>query len=138
MVSTLALSGAPTVAGRWSLLPPPEANPTVRASALAEQLLERHGVVTRGAVVAEGVAGGFALAYRVLAGLEESGRARRGYFVEGLGAAQFGTPATVDRLRSFSADPEEGTPPTAVTLAATRPREPLRSRASVAERRGRP
>jgi ATP-dependent Lhr-like helicase len=122
--SALALSAPPTVAGRWSLLPPPEPNPTIRSAALAETLLERHGVVTRGAVVSEGVAGGFALAYKVLAGLEETGRTRRGYFIEGLGAAQFATPATVDRLRTFAADPEEGVAPVAETLTATDPANP--------------
>jgi Lhr-like helicases len=124
VLSALAQTAPPTVAGRWSLLPAPEANPTVRSAALAETLLERHGVVTRGAVVSEGVAGGFALAYKVLAGLEETGRTRRGYFVEGLGAAQFATPATVDRLRTFGPDPEEGSTPVAVTLAATDPANP--------------
>lgn len=124
VLSALAMSAPPTVAGRWSLLPAPEVNATVRSAALAETLLERHGVVTRGAVVSEGVAGGFALAYKVLAGLEETGRTRRGYFIEGLGAAQFATPATVDRLRAFAADPEEGATPVAVTLGATDPANP--------------
>jgi ATP-dependent Lhr-like helicase len=124
VLSALAQTAPPTVAGRWSLLPAPEANTTVRSAALAETLLERHGVVTRGAVVSEGVAGGFALAYKVLAGLEETGRTRRGYFVDGLGAAQFATPATVDRLRTFATDPEDGTPPAAVTLGATDPANP--------------
>lgn len=124
VLSALAMSAPPTVAGRWSLLPAPEANTTVRSAALAETLLERHGVVTRGAVVSEGVAGGFALAYKVLAGLEETGRTRRGYFIEGLGAAQFATPATVDRLRTFAADPDEGAAPVAVTLGATDPANP--------------
>ncbi len=78
--------------------PRPRSSPTVRATALAEQLLERHGIVTRGAVMSEGVVGGFPTAYKVLSGLEETGRTRRGYFIEGLGAAQFATPATVDRL----------------------------------------
>jgi ATP-dependent Lhr-like helicase len=118
------MSAPPTVAGRWSLLPAPEANPTVRSAALAETLLERHGVVTRGAVVSEGVAGGFALAYKVLASLEETGRTRRGYFVDGLGAAQFATPAIIDRLRTFAAEPEEGATPVAVTLGATDPANP--------------
>jgi ATP-dependent Lhr-like helicase len=124
VLSALAQSAPPAVAGRWSLLPPPEPNATIRSAALAEQLLERHGVVTRGAVVSEGVAGGFALAYKVLAGLEETGRTRRGYFVDGLGAAQFATPATVDRLRAFAADPEDGATPVAVTLSATDPANP--------------
>jgi ATP-dependent Lhr-like helicase len=116
------------VAGRWSLLPETEIVTTARATALAEQLLERHGVVTRGAVVSEGVVGGFALAYRVLSGLEETGRTRRGYFVEGLGAAQFATPATVDRLRAFVADDASGSlqekPRVALTLAACDPANP--------------
>ncbi len=122
--SSSAQTAPPTVAGRWSLLPQPETATTVRAAALAEQLLDRHGIVTRGAVQSEGVAGGFALAYKVLAGLEETGRTRRGYFVEGLGAAQFATPATVDRVRAFAPEPEENAPPAALTLAATDPANP--------------
>ncbi|MFZ7087298.1 Lhr family ATP-dependent helicase [Curtobacterium sp. RRHDQ10] len=125
-------SGPPTVGGRWSLLPLAEPDPTVRAAAMAEQLLERHGVVTRGAVQVEGVRGGFAGVYRVLARFEESGRARRGYFVEGLGAAQFATGPTVDRLRSFSrdvdgdgADSDPNRTRTAITLAATDPANPF-------------
>ncbi|TAL42518.1 MAG: ATP-dependent helicase [Salinibacterium sp.] len=119
----VAQAGPPTGGGRWSLLPLAEGDTTVRAKAMAELLLERHGVITRGAVVSEGIRGGFALAYRVLSGFEETGRARRGYFVEGLGAAQFATGATVDRLRSFVAEPEE-LPGIAVTLAATDPANP--------------
>nr|WP_247746127.1 crosslink repair DNA glycosylase YcaQ family protein [Streptomyces oryzae] len=92
----------PTVAGRWSLLPEPESEPTHRAHALARTLLDRHGVVTRGAVAAEGVEGGFSAAYRVLSAFEESGQARRGYVVEGLGAAQFAMDGAVDRLRAVS------------------------------------
>jgi ATP-dependent Lhr-like helicase len=92
--------GPPSAAGRWSLLPPVEADATVRAHALAEILLDRHGVLTRGAVAAERVSGGFAAVYRVLAAMEEAGRARRGYFVEGLGASQFATTGAVDRLRA--------------------------------------
>jgi ATP-dependent Lhr-like helicase len=130
-------AGPPTVGGRWSLIAAAATDPTIRAKHLAELLLERHGVVTRGAVVSEGVRGGFALAYKVLSGFEETGRARRGYFVEGLGGAQFATGATVDRLRSFSRDTESapelqsdggavdnsthGEPPTVYTLAATDP-----------------
>ncbi|CAN5183955.1 ATP-dependent helicase [soil metagenome] len=113
--------GPPSAAGRWSLLPLSEPDATVRGIATAEQLLERYGVVTRGSVVSEGIRGGFSLAYRVLSGFEETGRARRGYFVEGLGAAQFATGATVDRLRSFSRDPDSESEPVALTLAATDP-----------------
>jgi ATP-dependent Lhr-like helicase len=95
-------SGPPTTAGRWSLLPDLEQDTTRRAHASAEGLLERHGVVTRGAVTSERVPGGFAGVYKVLSAFEESGRCRRGYFVGSLGAAQFGAPGAVDRLRSFS------------------------------------
>ncbi|GAB3252594.1 Lhr family helicase [Kineosporia babensis] len=93
-------TGPPLAAGRWSLLPEREPDPTARAHAQAEVLLERHGVVTRGAVMAERVAGGFAAAYRVLSGFEDAGRVRRGYFVEGLGASQFAGTGAVDRLRA--------------------------------------
>ncbi|GAB2615545.1 ATP-dependent helicase [Streptomyces capparidis] len=93
-------TGPPTTAGRWSLLPERVTDPTHRAHALAQTLLDRHGVVTRGAVAAEGVQGGFSAAYRVLTAFEEAGRARRGYVVEGLGAAQFATDGAVDRLRA--------------------------------------
>ncbi|HEX4057985.1 MAG TPA: ATP-dependent helicase [Galbitalea sp.] len=116
-----AQAGPPTVAGRWSLLPLGESDPTVRAKSTAEALLSRHGIVTRGAVVAEGLRGGFALAYKVLSTFEETGRARRGYFVDGLGAAQFGTGATVDRLRQFTTDDDAIPPLAAITLAATDP-----------------
>ncbi|WP_068430048.1 Lhr family helicase [Piscicoccus intestinalis] len=90
-----------TTAGRWSLLPEPVTEPTARAVAAAELLLARHGVVTRGAAVAEEIDGGFAAIYRVLARAEESGRVRRGYLVEGLGASQFAPPAAIDLLRSL-------------------------------------
>ncbi len=97
----LPVRGGPAqAAGRWALLPPTEADPTARAHARTEVLLERHGVLTRGAVAAEGVSGGFAAAYRVLSAFEEAGRVRRGYFVEGLGAAQFAGSGAVDRLRA--------------------------------------
>ena len=129
-------SGPPTVGGRWSLLPLAEPDATVRAAAQAEILLERHGVVTRGAVANEGVRGGFSTVYKVLSGFEETGRARRGYFVEGLGAAQFATGPTVDRLRSFVRDEADrrdddalaaagrGREIPVVTLAATDPANP--------------
>ena len=89
-------------AGRWTLLPQPDSNVTARALARAEVLLDRYGVVTRGSVTAEGVDGGFAGVYRVLAAAEEAGRVRRGYFIEGLGAAQFASGGAVDRLRAAS------------------------------------
>ena len=76
----------------------------MRAHALALTLLERHGVLTRGAVAAERVPGGFAAVYPVLRAMEETGQCRRGYFVEGLGAAQFALPGAVDRMRAMAGD----------------------------------
>ncbi|MFI6288544.1 ATP-dependent helicase [Streptomyces sp. NPDC051018] len=117
-------SGPPTVSGRWSLLPAAEPDPTHRAHALARTLLDRHGVVTRGAVAAEGVEGGFSATYRVLSAFEDSGQARRGYVVEGLGAAQFAMDGAVDRLRAAATARERGdgrTAPEAVVLAAADP-----------------
>ncbi len=119
-------TGPPTVAGRWSLTPEREADPTRRAHANAEALLERHGIVTRGAVVSERTPGGFAAVYKVLAAFEESGRCRRGYFVSGLGAAQFGITGAVDRLRSVAGEAmsQARTEP-ALVLAATDPANPF-------------
>jgi ATP-dependent Lhr-like helicase len=121
-------------AGRWSLLPEVETDPTRRAASMAEVLLDRHGVVIRGAVAAERAPGGFAAVYRVLATFEESGRCRRGYFVEGLGAAQFALPGAVDRLRAVGAALERSAEsarstaadvPRALVLAATDPANPF-------------
>ena len=95
-------TGPPTAAGRWSLLPDREADATRRAHAAAEALLDRHGILTRGAVTAEHVSGGFAAVYPVLKAVEETGRARRGYFVEGLGGAQFAMAGAVDRMRAMA------------------------------------
>ncbi|MGZ4437471.1 MAG: DNA glycosylase AlkZ-like family protein, partial [Nocardioidaceae bacterium] len=131
-------TGPPTMAGRWSLLPELETDPTRRAHAAAEGLLERHGVVTRGAVMSERVPGGFAGVYKVLSAFEDSGRCRRGYFVDSLGAAQFGAPGAVDRLRSFSRDvsaPPVEKPP-AVALAATDPANPYGAALPWPERAG--
>ena len=119
----------PSASGRWSLLTPPPAarapTPTERAKAQAEQLLSRHGVLTRTAVLAEGVPGGFAALYPVLRALEEAGRVRRGYFVAGLGGSQFAHPGALERLRALresvlGADEE----PRAAVLAATDPASP--------------
>ncbi|WP_350351404.1 ATP-dependent helicase [Microbacterium sp. A8/3-1] len=112
-----------SIGGRWSLLPTIETDAARRATVTAGLLLDRYGVVTRGAVQSEGVPGGFAQAYRVLAGFEEAGHCRRGYVIERLGAAQFAASATVDRLRTYAglADPP---PRNAVTLAATDPANP--------------
>ena len=93
----------PRAAGRWSLVGDliSAAAPTERLFGQAGVLLQRHGVLTREAVVGEGWAGGFAGMYPVLRAMEESGRIRRGYFVEGLGGSQFALPGAVDRLRSM-------------------------------------
>jgi len=119
-------TGPPRAAGRWSLvadLVGEGRSPTERSHAQALALLERHGVVTREAVLAEGLAGGFASVYPVLKAMEEAGRARRGYFVAGLGAAQFALPGAVDRLRAErDADAEGG--PRAIVLAAADPAQP--------------
>ncbi|MFC9757874.1 DEAD/DEAH box helicase [Streptomyces sp. NPDC056921] len=117
-------TGPPTVSGRWSLLPATEPDPTHRAHALARTLLDRHGVVTRGAVQAEGVEGGFSATYRILSAFEDNGQARRGYVVEGLGAAQFAMDGAVDRLRAISTArdrTEPGATPHALVLAAADP-----------------
>jgi ATP-dependent helicase Lhr and Lhr-like helicase len=105
-----ARSGPPTAAGRWSLLPDREPDPTRRAHAAAEALLDRHGILTRGAVMAEHIAGGFAAVYPVLKAFEETGRCRRGYFVEGLGGAQFAMPGAVDRMRALALPAREASP----------------------------
>ncbi|GLZ11099.1 DEAD/DEAH box helicase [Actinomadura sp. NBRC 104425] len=125
-------TGPPTVAGRWWLLPEREADATRRSHALADALLERYGIVIRGAVAAERAPGGFAAVYPVLRAFEESGRCRRGYFVEGLGAAQFALPGAVDRLRALRprepADPWQTPAPQhgerALVLAAADPANP--------------
>lgn len=115
----------PTVSGRWSALPAAEPDSTVRAHFQAELLLSRHGVLTKGAVSAEGVPGGFATLYKVLSAFEDAGRCQRGYFVESLGGAQFAVASTVDRLRSYldGVDPERPEYH-AVVLAATDPANP--------------
>jgi ATP-dependent Lhr-like helicase len=134
-----ARTGPPTVAGRWWPLPDREHDPTRRATALAETLLDRYGIVIRGAVAAERTPGGFAAVYPVLRAYEESGRCRRGYFVEGLGAAQFALPGAVDRLRALRSAAADARPdgvfdqpgapraearPRALVLAATDPANP--------------
>jgi ATP-dependent helicase Lhr and Lhr-like helicase len=104
-------TGPPTVSGRWSLLPEPNPDPTLRAHARAHSLLDRYGILTKGAVTAERVPGGFGAVYPVLRAMEEAGRARRGYFVEGLGAAQFAIPGAVDRMRSLAQPADAAAPP---------------------------
>ncbi len=119
------------VQGRWGptapLFGPVPADPPARAGlaadrrrVLAELLLERHGIVTREQVLAERVAGGFSMLYDAFARLETLGVCRRGYFIEGLGGAQFALPAAVERLRAQRGD--EARPP--LVLAAADPAQP--------------
>ncbi|QDB78830.1 ATP-dependent helicase [Georgenia wutianyii] len=109
----------PAAAGRWSLVPRAGGNATAVLAQVAA-LLERHGVLTRGAVGLEDLPGGFATAYPVLTRLEDAGKVRRGYLVEGLGAAQFALPECVDLLR----DAARRASPTPLLLAATDPANP--------------
>jgi ATP-dependent Lhr-like helicase len=139
--------GPPAGSGRWSLvadlsLDGRDTSDTHSAHLLAMQLLERHGVLTREAVLSEGVRGGFAGVYGVLKVLEERGQVRRGYFVDGLGAAQFAMPGAVDRLRDVrdrvdvDLHPERAVPP--LVLAATDPAQPYGSVLPWPDTEGRP
>jgi ATP-dependent Lhr-like helicase len=113
---------AAQIQGRWSLTTPllgDGVEPTARRRAWAELLLERYGVLTREQVLAEGVPGGFSALHPELSQLETLGTARRGYFVEGLGGAQFALPGAVERLRSERADD-----PAPVVLSAVDPAQP--------------
>ena len=123
-LGALSALGPPTGQGRWSLVDRSPVDPTLAAHAVAATLLERHGVLTREAVRGEGVVGGFAGVYPVLRAMEESGRVRRGYFVTGLGGAQFAVPGAVDRLRSHRPS-SPGESSTHVVLAATDPANPF-------------
>jgi ATP-dependent Lhr-like helicase len=118
--------GTPQVIGRWSLTETLFAAAPAhgeRARALAELLLERYGVVTRETVRAEGIAGGFAALYAELSKLETLGTARRGYFVESLGGAQFALSAAVERLRALRGD-DDSRAESVLVIAATDPANP--------------
>jgi ATP-dependent helicase Lhr and Lhr-like helicase len=113
--------------GRWSLVAQRVhalATPAEWSAATAAQLLARHGIVMRETAVAENVPGGYAAIYPALKIMEESGSIRRGMFVAGMGAAQFGTAKSVDMLRSLRLDPER---PEAIHLAASDPANPYGS-----------
>jgi ATP-dependent Lhr-like helicase len=114
----------PSSEGRWSLVADRAAgavSPTEWATATAQQLLMRYGVLTREVAGAEGIAGGFSAVYDVLKAMEDAGRIRRGYFVGGVGATQFALPAALELMRSFREMPED---PETVVLAATDPANP--------------
>ena len=113
---------AAQVQGRWSLCAPlfrASVDPVARRRAIGELLLERYGIVTREQVLAEGIPGGFSAIYSELSQLETLGVARRGYFVEGLGGAQFALPGAVERLRAQADRDSEP-----VVLAAVDPAQP--------------
>ena len=134
----LSATGPPSAAGRWSLVEPllsPQPAATESALARAHQLLDRYGVVTRETALGEGTDGGFAGVYPVLKALEERGEARRGYFVAGLGAAQFALPGAVDRLRGARTPEPDAAP---VVLAATDPAQPYGAALAWPESPGRP
>jgi ATP-dependent Lhr-like helicase len=157
--SRVAAAGPPAAAGRWSSTaalfdhPPP---PTEAITQRALQLLERYGVLTREMALAEGAEGGFAGVYPVLKLLEERGQVRRGYFVDGLGAAQFAQPGAVDLLRAAGADAAgaeadpidrqrmpwepsvEEPEPDAWVLAATDPAQPYGAALAWPENQGHP
>ena len=135
---TRAIASLPAARGRWSLvdrLLRPAPAPRERARSLAETLLDRHGVLTRAAVLAEGVPGGFAAVYGELRLMEEAGICRRGYFVEGLGGAQFALPAAVERLRDLRERPDRAA---AVVLSAVDPANPYGAAAAWPEAARRP
>jgi len=106
---------SPTTAGRWSLVRRTTSTPAERLASDVFAQLDRYGVVSRGSVLTENGEGGFGAAYRALSALEETGQCRRGYFIEGLGAAQFALGGAVDRLREHQREPEV---PHAMVLAA--------------------
>ena len=130
-------SALPGSEGRWSLLPKIDASKspseTERRTALASQLLERYGVLTREVVHMENVPGGFSAVYEILKAMEENGKIRRGYFVAGRGATQFALPGADDRLRSLRQEPEE---PRTLILAATDPANPYGAALPWPEREG--
>jgi len=111
----------PSAEGRWTVVPAAASSTTAWATAMAHQLLARHGIVTRDVTAIEQLPGGFAALYPVLRRLEETGRIRRGYFVAGLGAAQFAQPGAVDLLRDAR---DERDDMVAVTISATDPANP--------------
>ena len=135
-VGQLQSSGPPQAGGRWSLVATPPVSATQRATAQALQLVERYGVLTREAALGEGISGGFAGVYPVLKALEERGDLRRGYFVEGLGAAQFALPGAVDRLRTSAATDFEAD--VVILLAATDTAQPFGASLPWPESDGRP
>ncbi|MEM7322611.1 MAG: crosslink repair DNA glycosylase YcaQ family protein [Actinomycetota bacterium] len=140
---SLSRLGPASGTGRWALVADlrngvGKVTPTEDAAARALQLLERYGVVTREMALAEGAAGGFAGVYPVLKEMEDRGQVRRGYFVTGLGAAQFALPGAVDRLRDERQDAVPDEVPAVITLAAVDPAQPYGAALPWPETEGRP
>jgi ATP-dependent Lhr-like helicase len=140
---SLSRLGPASGTGRWALVADlrkgvGHVTPTEAAAARALQLLERYGVVTREMALAEGAAGGFAGVYPVLKEMEDRGQVRRGYFVTGLGAAQFALPGAVDRLRDERQDTLPDELPPVITLAAVDPAQPYGAALPWPETNGRP
>ena len=139
----LSRTGPPAATGRWTLVSAlsggPKPSGTEVLTSKANQLLERYGIITREMALAEGTAGGFAGVYKVLKELEDRGHVRRGYFIEGLGAAQFGLAGAVDRLRDHKpAEAESQADSEVVTLAAVDPAQPYGAAISWPQVEGRP
>ncbi|MEM7339533.1 MAG: DEAD/DEAH box helicase [Actinomycetota bacterium] len=150
---SLSRLGPPAGTGRWAPVAPlrrPPVSATEAATTRALQLLERYGVLTREMALAEGAEGGFAGVYPVLKEMEERGQVRRGYFVAGLGAAQFALPGAVDRLRDerraeLPAEPDpwsdhadEPEPAGPLVLAACDPAQPYGAALPWPDTEGRP
>ena len=120
---SLGRSTTPALPGRWSRLYRSVAPPAQLALAIAENMLDRWGVVTRGAAIAEQVPGGFPALQPVMRGLEDAGRVLRGRFIAGLGGAQFAENATIERLRIIAE--RAAREPLAVALSAVDPASPF-------------
>lgn len=119
----------PGTEGRWSLLRAPDGatfSATERKMEQTQQLLDRMGIVTRESVAAENIPGGFSSIYPILQALEDSGKIRRGYFIEGLGAAQFAAPGADERLRHIASQEETDNAKT-ITISAVDPANPFGS-----------
>jgi ATP-dependent Lhr-like helicase len=128
--------GAPAGSeGRWSLRLRAAGGPseTERRAALARTLLDRHGILGREAVANEQIPGSWSSVYDVLKAMEEAGRVRRGYFVAGLGAAQFAVPGADDRLRALR---DASSEPVTLVLASTDPANPYGAAISWPDREG--
>ncbi len=138
---SLSRLGPPAGTGRWAPVAPlrrPAVSATETATTRALQLLERYGVLSREMALAEGAEGGFAGVYPVLKEMEERGQVRRGYFVAGLGAAQFALPGAVDRLRDERRVGIDDEPPPAMVLAACDPAQPYGAALGWPANEGRP